>query len=1075
MADRTRQERRTGETIRDRAPTPADARPIRTPAAVTAPDEETIRLDLPEDLGALPQHVIAAALHRRAAEHLVRQGHGLRACEGLIEAADAGELDVSLAAWLIQLAGRHGLETRAAEALERCIALLPDIDAAPLRRTLARLYRKLGNLARARDHLSLAVQINPTDRRARRALATLALREGRTEAALEILVQEERLAIEQGRYRSAHRSAMTRARLLDERLGNPREAADAYATAAEHARAAGALCPALSASILAARALVVAGAPVDEIAPALRAVVSDGRAADRQGEAETIRFGLEQCAGAEQARALAALGEEALKRGAHDEAAALFRAAWEAAPGDERLANRLEAFFIQRAAWHDLAGHYRERLRHATEPEQKAQLYGRLAELLEDELNERRGAAEAYAAMVELTGDAGALAEQVRLLSEAEAPEAVRAALDAAVQKAPTPFARAEALILRAELHRSADRLDDAAADFDLALEFAPGDPRVLAGLAECRPEPANVAAFEAAVLCMPRGRTGRAALLKRLARLVEAHGGTPERTRGIWKEVLAELPDDVEAESRAMALARSAGDAEEVVSLLRRKLAAAPRGPQSREVRRDLADRLRALGRDDELLEVLRAGIQADPGDLFSLTSLAELCEQRGLHSEAAWALEGAVAATPAGPARADLWLQLGRLYRHSLRDPTRAAECEQRAISVLEAHRQKTEASGEQQSRAVPAEERPVADAGQLEVAQEAHDHSRAATIHEAPVIVSAEAFHPTPVSAVPLPLEEHGPARARYAEARAEELRRLRARVDAEPLDPELYRLLAERYRALKDEKRARLMREIADALDGHPFAEPMPPKRTLTGREWSALRHPALQGPAIDLFAIAGAALCGAFALGPKEAGARRPFLAEKGAGARACADALLSSVRVLGIRAGAVYLSEASTPPFLAVNTEPPRLLVGRAAAGRLLPGGELRFFAARALCTLRLDLLPLRMLTPPELNEALQALRAVIAGERSMSRLARALSKRLAPGTHERLRPLLVALEQQPADFEVLADAARHSANRAGLVVAGDIGPAVRALRAKRGATVELAELVRFAASDRFLDVGDRS
>ncbi|MFN7135206.1 MAG: hypothetical protein ACK4N5_24235, partial [Myxococcales bacterium] len=275
MSPRTRKERATSETV------PAAAPP--------SGYEPTVKLDLPENLGSEPARRIASALHRRAAEHLARRGDLKRACVTLLNAANAGELEARDAAWLVQLAQRTGQETVTTDALERCIALLPDEEAVSIRRVLSRLYRRLGNLGRARDHLLARAETLPGDRRARRALAALSMREGQTEAAIETLAAEEQLAADRGRYRSAHRSALTRARLLDERLLSPRKAADAYAQAAEHARAAGELHAALSACILSARALVAARAPFKEIELALRAVGSAGRAAGRSAEAETVR------------------------------------------------------------------------------------------------------------------------------------------------------------------------------------------------------------------------------------------------------------------------------------------------------------------------------------------------------------------------------------------------------------------------------------------------------------------------------------------------------------------------------------------------------------------------------------------------------------------------------------------------------------------------------------------------------------------------------------------------------------------------------------------------------------------
>src|SRR5205807_5521552 len=59
-------------------------------------------------------------------------------------------------------------------------------------------------------------------------------------------------------------------------------------------------------------------------------------------------------------------------------------------------------------------------------------------------------------------------------------------------------------------------------------------------------------------------------------------------------------------------------------------------------------------------------------------------------------------------------------------------------------------------------------------------------------------------------------------------------------------------------------------------------------------------------------------------------------------------------------------------------------------------------------------------------------------------------------------------------EVQKLQEGARHSANRAGLVVCGGIAPALSALRAKKALQSELLELVRFAASERYLQLRGR-
>ena len=73
----------------------------------------------------------------------------------------------------------------------------------------------------------------------------------------------------------------------------------------------------------------------------------------------------------------------------------------------------------------------------------------------------------------------------------------------------------------------------------------------------------------------------------------------------------------------------------------------------------------------------------------------------------------------------------------------------------------------------------------------------------------------------------------------------------------------------------------------------------------------------------------------------------------------------------------------------------------------------------------------------------------------------------------ERMRQVVRAAGTN-VDLAALSEGARHSANRAGLVVCGGVAPAIASLRAKRALPSEMIELVRFAASERHLQLRNR-
>ncbi|HZI12740.1 MAG TPA: hypothetical protein VE153_20325 [Myxococcus sp.] len=292
----------------------------------------------------------------------------------------------------------------------------------------------------------------------------------------------------------------------------------------------------------------------------------------------------------------------------------------------------------------------------------------------------------------------------------------------------------------------------------------------------------------------------------------------------------------------------------------------------------------------------------------------------------------------------------------------------------------------------------------------------------------------------------------------------LRHIRER----PLDPKPYRQLTELFDVQGDTARASLMREIADALEGRESAVPRIQRPPLTTEERAGLRHPGLRTASGELLACTGIALCRLFPAQGRAAGALEPLRGSSGPGAPAVLEALHGSARLLDVHLPELVLSDDNGPHFTAIHASTPRLLVGRAALRQALPAAELRFHAGRALLSLSPDLLALRTLKGAQLLRALALLTTILKDPRAAGDEARVVREALSPRALERAVSLL---EPGTRDFDAsaLADAARDSANRAGLVACGGVGPAVAALRTRRSHDAELVELLRFAASERYL------
>ncbi|MDC0713998.1 tetratricopeptide repeat protein [Stigmatella sp. ncwal1] len=287
---------------------------------------------------------------------------------------------------------------------------------------------------------------------------------------------------------------------------------------------------------------------------------------------------------------------------------------------------------------------------------------------------------------------------------------------------------------------------------------------------------------------------------------------------------------------------------------------------------------------------------------------------------------------------------------------------------------------------------------------------------------------------------------------------------------PLDEKLYLQVAEYFEARGDGERAALMREIADAIEGREGPAPRALRQPLSAEERSGLRHPLLRTPPGELLSCVGLALCRLFPAYGRAAGTQDPLRPERGPGAPLAIEALRATERLLGIEAPEVALSEDNGPPFSLIYTSAPRLLVGKQAVRQVLSASELRFYAGRALMCLGPELLALRSLKKDQVLRGLALLATVLKDSQVSGPEARAVREALKPPQLARAAALFDSATRQ-FDVSALADAARDSANRAGLVACGSVGPALASLRMKRALEREVVELVRFAASERYFQL----
>ncbi|NVJ28507.1 hypothetical protein HUW62_45650, partial [Myxococcus sp. AM011] len=360
----------------------------------------------------------------------------------------------------------------------------------------------------------------------------------------------------------------------------------------------------------------------------------------------------------------------------------------EPTPGEdaEELArsHKLEAQFVARRAWRELAQLYLKRADRAKDPGARAEALTRLAEVMETELQDPAGAARMYREIVELTGDRSALREQVRLLASRDDASLVRRALDEAIQRARTGRARAMALLTRGERWLHMGEPGKARADFEASEALAPDLLPALAGLLSCveGSERSAVAKRLHSVLATtPRRAADRAEALRVLARTAEEQLDDSRLAQWAWGEVLIESPDSEQARERLLWLARELGDTAALGQLLRAQIARESRGPVARQSRLELVATLESSGDAEAALNELRQAVRFEPGHKEAWLLLVERLLARDNKGEAAWALEHAATATEDELEREQTWDRLARMWRESLGNSERAQVYARRA----------------------------------------------------------------------------------------------------------------------------------------------------------------------------------------------------------------------------------------------------------------------------------------------------------------------------------------------------------------------------------------------------------
>ncbi|HET6304177.1 MAG TPA: hypothetical protein VFG80_05290 [Myxococcota bacterium] len=566
-------------------------------------------LQVAEVEGALPMHPYeASAFHAELgqvwAERMNDAAQALVHFDRALESAPGAEAAASGRARCLVALGR------AEEAARVWAALLERVtgtERAPILLALAELFAgPLGQPDRAFEAYRRALTENPRCREALDALVTLASDRGQWPMVAELQERRFGLAAE-GSERLA--IALEAGELELRRLRNPHASRLWYRRAEEIA---------------------------PERAEVQLALAEVERLAGHRDElARHLERALALDASALSVAALLELATLAAARGAHEDAVERARLALgRATPAEEPLVLAALDGHLSRA------GRPEERLEIlerraalAEEPRARAVLLAELGALLESDRSEPRPAWDAYRRAFDADPSLGGLSAAIeRVLGKAEAWDALRTHLESAAERGPEAE-RSHVLCALGEV--LAERLQDpdgAVRAFEAALTREPACETALRGLERVALRQGDgetiLRAYEREV-AIASEPARRVHLLREIVRLLEASDRAEEAL--MWADRLAAAtPEDASAHATCARLQELLDDPAGLAATLEKlDLLCAPEERAAN--RRRLAELHRALADDDRAVAWCRAALEAEPGHLGTLESLADLLERAG------------------------------------------------------------------------------------------------------------------------------------------------------------------------------------------------------------------------------------------------------------------------------------------------------------------------------------------------------------------------------------------------------------------------------------------------------------
>jgi golgin subfamily B member 1 len=361
----------------------------------------------------------------------------------------------------------------------------------------------------------------------------------------------------------------------------------------------------------------------------------------------------------------------------------------QAVPGDRDTLTRLERILERAGQPADLVRVLDLHAKHAANPDEKLQLYRRIAEILYSKLQDPTGAAARLEEVVHLDpDDAKALAGLEQIYSALGRHQDLARILDMEVERV-VADAAAQAEYLRHLARLVEGSLQDvprARKAWEQLSDLLPTDAEALEALARLYGAENDWQMLvrildRQAPLATEPGRAVELALQR--AQIFDEKLRDVDSAAEALERLIAEIdPRNVEAHARLRHYYEQDEDWPKVVKIAERQLGLtddrAERARRSMELAALITDR---LGDDRKAIAIYERVLEMDPEDLTALQAVSGLYGKTGNHQRLAYADEKLLERTQEPEARRKLLLEIADLYETKLDEPARGFEWYRRA----------------------------------------------------------------------------------------------------------------------------------------------------------------------------------------------------------------------------------------------------------------------------------------------------------------------------------------------------------------------------------------------------------